>query len=228
MDTFDVGHPGHHAFDNPMDAADSGMALPWYGHMALQDPKYHSAPKAMNDLVPCVRYRDISCDTSALLIQRYGLTSALSTHPLSPQHTIQSPPVTWPRAGTLPIKAEDEELSQRLPASPSTSSHLDDILDDEASSMGVDILMKAIQAKCQAPQRQLPSPPPTASSRRDSNSSLDSSIFESCDARRSRSKGQYQCPVPSCGKIFTQKGRLSVHSRAHTGYKPYVRSTCHI
>ena len=223
MDTFDVGHLGHHAFDTTMDAGDIGMALPWYGDLTLQHPKYHGAHKAMNSLMPCIRFREVDCDANALSGQRYGLASALSSQPLSSQHGAEALATNWPGASDLLIKAEDDSVSKRLPASPTTSSHVDDTLDDEADGIGVDVLMKAIQAKCQVPQRQLPSPPSTAASRRDSSSSLDSSALESCEAHRSRGKGQYQCPVPSCSKIFTQKGRLSVHSRAHTGYKPYVR-----
>ncbi len=222
MDTFDTGHLGHHAFDNTMDAGDIGMALPWYGHITLQNAKYPGAQKAMNGLIPCTRFREVDCDTIGLLGQRYGLTSSLATQTLSSQPPTELPATTWLGANTFPIKAEDDSVSKRLLTSPTASSHVDDMLDDEANSIGVDVLMKAIQAKCQTPQQQLPSPPSTASSRRDSNSSLDSSAPESCDAHRSRGKGQYQCPVPSCSKVFTQKGRLSVHRRAHTGYKPYV------
>jgi hypothetical protein len=67
---------------------------------------------------------------------------------------------------------------------------------------GVDCLMRAIQT--QQPEAQY-----QASSQRMS-------------PRRRKSKKMYQCPYPECGKIFYQKTHLDIHSRRHTGYKPYV------
>jgi hypothetical protein len=38
-----------------------------------------------------------------------------------------------------------------------------------------------------------------------------------------KQKKRYECLVPGCGKSFFQKTHLDIHSRAHTGDKPFVR-----
>ncbi|EMC97356.1 hypothetical protein BAUCODRAFT_68708 [Baudoinia panamericana UAMH 10762] len=37
-----------------------------------------------------------------------------------------------------------------------------------------------------------------------------------------KSKKRYQCNVDGCGKAFYQKTHLEIHTRAHTGIKPFV------
>ncbi|KAI9836691.1 MAG: hypothetical protein M1819_001327 [Sarea resinae] len=39
---------------------------------------------------------------------------------------------------------------------------------------------------------------------------------------RSKAKKRYQCEVPGCYKSFYQKTHLEIHTRAHTGFKPFV------
>lgn len=37
-----------------------------------------------------------------------------------------------------------------------------------------------------------------------------------------KAKKRYECDVPGCNKSFFQKTHLDIHSRAHTGDKPFV------
>lgn len=39
---------------------------------------------------------------------------------------------------------------------------------------------------------------------------------------RSGKKRKYTCTLPDCGKSFAQKTHLDIHTRAHTGDKPFV------
>ena len=205
-----------------MIASDIDMGLPWYGDTTLQSPKSYPTQKNVNGLVPFARLRDLNCEASPSLDQNFGLGIGLSTKATCLSHAAEDPVTSWTRVSDPSIKAEDDSAS-KIGTGLTASSDVPDVQDDEEASTGIDVLMKAIQTKCQVPQRQLPSPPSTVSSRRDSNSSLDSPLTSDvCDGRRPRGKERYQCPVPSCRKSFTQKGRLSVHSRAHTGHKPYV------
>ncbi|KAK5119984.1 hypothetical protein LTR85_007060 [Meristemomyces frigidus] len=75
----------------------------------------------------------------------------------------------------------------------------------------IDTLMRAIQAKSEpAQQRQKeksrPAQPPSSS----------------------KVKKRHQCEIPGCGKAFYQKTHLEIHTRAHTGVKPFVckEATC--
>jgi hypothetical protein len=46
------------------------------------------------------------------------------------------------------------------------------------------------------------------------------------DEKKGGTKGKkrYECDVPGCNKSFFQKTHLDIHSRAHTGDKPFVGS----
>jgi hypothetical protein len=81
----------------------------------------------------------------------------------------------------------------------------------------VDNLMKAIQAKSgkpAPPQQPQPKPQPVSAP-----------ICAASD-RVGKSKKRYQCKRADCNKSFFQKTHLDIHTRAHTGIKPFVsRST---
>lgn len=95
-------------------------------------------------------------------------------------------------------------------------------------STGVDVLMKAIQARPGSspvqpslpPLQHLPPPgyhsypvtPPRCMMTNEGQLS------------RSGRKRKYTCHVPDCGKSFAQKTHLDIHTRAHTGDKPFVSS----
>jgi hypothetical protein len=75
-------------------------------------------------------------------------------------------------------------------------------------STDVDCLMRAIQSK-----QKRPSSPCQEPIRRE----------EIVAERVSKSRKKYQCSMAGCHKSFTQKTHLDIHTRAHTGIKPFVR-----
>lgn len=102
----------------------------------------------------------------------------------------------------------------------------------------VDTLMKAIQAKSKPnPQRRLPLPSQSPQTIRSTiaQPQLYSGGYAQepayADAgmavpKTQRSKKRYTCEIPGCSKSFFQKTHLEIHTRAHTGVKPFV-STFH-
>jgi hypothetical protein len=97
----------------------------------------------------------------------------------------------------------------------------------------VDTLMRAIQSKSQpVPQRRLPLPSQPARpvvapapSYVNSYSQLqDRSPIQAQHSpiKTSKSKKRYTCTIPGCSKSFFQKTHLEIHTRAHTGVKPFV------
>jgi hypothetical protein len=96
-------------------------------------------------------------------------------------------------------------------------------------STGVDVLMKAIQARpgSSPVQQSLPPlqhlTPPGYST----YSMPPSRRMVSNEGQLSRSgkKRKYTCHVQDCGKSFAQKTHLDIHTRAHTGDKPFVSMT---
>jgi hypothetical protein len=94
----------------------------------------------------------------------------------------------------------------------------------------VDTLMRAIQAK-QKPvptQQQRPQPPKVRQIShdvplvtRDSLSGQEEEVAKSGQKQKKR----YQCSMPDCHKSFYQKTHLEIHTRAHTGVKPFVSTS---
>lgn len=72
-------------------------------------------------------------------------------------------------------------------------------------STDIDTLMRTIQAKTQ-PTEQKPKPKPRP--------------VETPATKKIHKR--YPCEIPGCGKSFYQKTHLEIHSRAHTGVKPFV------
>lgn len=119
---------------------------------------------------------------------------------------------------TMPfIKTEDQsqahppQMFYSVPAYSPNGSESPLSSDDSALSnfaTDIDTLMKAIQAKSkpagQRPKEPEQKPKPVE------------------QAASSRPKKRYQCDVPDCGKSFYQKTHLEIHTRAHTGVKPFV------
>ncbi|KAF2720565.1 hypothetical protein K431DRAFT_226143 [Polychaeton citri CBS 116435] len=91
------------------------------------------------------------------------------------------------------------------PESASASEASADETKPSVFSTDIDTLMRAIQSKSQAPeQEQLEQPKPIEV------------------PSPSKAKKRYHCEVPGCGKAFYQKTHLEIHTRAHTGVKPFV------
>lgn len=96
---------------------------------------------------------------------------------------------------------------------PEYSSSLDSSDDCKPSAFSTDIdtLMRAIQSK-QDPKHQIQKTISTCSSSSPTSDPL----------QRPRSKKRYQCAMPGCDKAFHQKTHLDIHTRAHTGVKPFL------
>ncbi|EAW08605.1 C2H2-type zinc finger protein [Aspergillus clavatus NRRL 1] len=100
-------------------------------------------------------------------------------------------------------------------------------------STEVDILMKAIQAKAVAPQSSLQSLPSLQQLTHGSRTSFPQAFAMASSTVRSNvvveeltsrpgKKRKYTCRLPNCGKSFAQKTHLDIHTRAHTGDKPFI------
>ncbi|KAE8144555.1 C2H2 transcription factor [Aspergillus avenaceus] len=98
----------------------------------------------------------------------------------------------------------------------------------------VDILMKAIQSRAVTQPSTLQSLPPLQQLTHGGNNSYTPaySIHSTTNPRctmmveepqsRSGKKRKYVCTLPHCGKSFAQKTHLDIHTRAHTGDKPFI------
>lgn len=102
-------------------------------------------------------------------------------------------------------------------------------------STEVDVLMKAIQSKNGAPVPNMQSLPPLQQLTHGGINGLPQPYAapqptnpSRCITRvdettpRSLKKRKYVCTLPNCGKSFAQKTHLDIHTRAHTGDKPFV------
>lgn len=101
-------------------------------------------------------------------------------------------------------------------------------------STEVDVLMKAIQAKGPSqPTASLHSLPPPQQLNHGGNTGFPQAYMSPVTSTRppviagepqprSGKKRKYACTLPDCGKSFAQKTHLDIHTRAHTGDKPFV------
>ncbi|KAA8643188.1 uncharacterized protein ATNIH1004_009950 [Aspergillus tanneri] len=100
-------------------------------------------------------------------------------------------------------------------------------------STEVDVLMKAIQSKTGVPPSNQHSLPPLQQLTHGSTNGFPPySITPSTNLRyttmvdepplRPGKKRKYACTLPNCGKSFAQKTHLDIHTRAHTGDKPFI------
>jgi uncharacterized Zn-finger protein len=96
-----------------------------------------------------------------------------------------------------------------MQADNSSSAGSDDI-PTLASSTDIDALMKAIQSKVTNGSEQTHKPVPREQQQQVEVSSP------------SKPRKRYQCSMPDCNKSFYQKTHLEIHTRAHTGVKPFV------
>lgn len=79
-------------------------------------------------------------------------------------------------------------------------------------STEVDQLMRAIQSKSTNP------PPPAPVYQEPKKVVEPQQPVET----RNKARKRYQCSMPGCHKSFYQKTHLEIHTRAHTGVKPFV------
>ncbi len=95
---------------------------------------------------------------------------------------------------------------------------------DRSNVVGTDVdtLMKTIQTKTSRSPHRVQTVPLECLERRSASSDLDSSSTEISTRKGAPARRRYPCTIPLCAKVFTQKTHLEIHTRAHTGYKPYV------
>ncbi|KAF2715167.1 zinc finger protein-like protein OZF [Pleomassaria siparia CBS 279.74] len=89
----------------------------------------------------------------------------------------------------------------------------------------VDTLMKAIQSKQKPdPPQQHPQPPEVRDHTQQTSlpPTVSSPVHEDAAKPTQKSKRRYQCSMPDCQKSFSQKTHLEIHTRAHTGAKPFL------
>ena len=95
-------------------------------------------------------------------------------------------------------------------------------------STDVDTLMRMIQAKGGSEADEEPQQRPAvahvpAVSALAANSPTQSPAPKvEGQSRSGKSRKRYQCTIPNCNKYFYQKTHLEIHTRAHTGIKPFV------
>jgi hypothetical protein len=113
---------------------------------------------------------------------------------------IHAPSAFGDSTGPEPLKSTTSDTSESAQAIFSTD---------------VDCLMRAIQQQASSPQTQPYSEPIKQ---------------EPAIPVENRSKGRkrYLCSMPGCNKSFFQKTHLEIHTRAHTGVKPFVSTSAHI
>ncbi|KAK0292003.1 DNA-binding transcription factor [Friedmanniomyces endolithicus] len=167
-----------------------------------------------------------SCNMSETLLgARFGCLSwpALTTMPpnLPPRSTIirndnhhstnHEPHIkSEERSPVTPFAVLDEVSAfKSSPHSPRYSDYSEETK-HAAFSTDIDVLMRAIQAQSQ----------PTDPRQRE--------ISKPRVPTSSKVKQRYECGIASCGKAFTQKTHLEIHTRSHTGEKPFIckESTC--
>ena len=88
-------------------------------------------------------------------------------------------------------------------------------------STDVDCLMKAIQSKQKQSRPSSPkaAPAPTVHVQQHK---VEPSPVQLTTEGRNKARKRYHCSIPGCNKSFYQKTHLEIHTRAHTGVKPFV------
>ncbi|KAL4899264.1 hypothetical protein BDW74DRAFT_171637 [Aspergillus multicolor] len=119
------------------------------------------------------------------------------------------------------------------PASSAPASEKNPNSSEVEFSTEVDVLMKAIQAKGASQPTALQSLPPLQQLAHGGGSGFaqpymspganarGTVVIEDPQSRPGK-KRKYTCTLPHCGKSFAQKTHLDIHTRAHTGDKPFV------
>ncbi|KAF2114948.1 zinc finger protein-like protein OZF [Lophiotrema nucula] len=129
--------------------------------------------------------------------------------------TVRDAPNDYSLERTPPVKSENSSPVQvssvyETAYGEDYKQHTGSESGDTASNINfatdVDTLMKAIQAKQSSDPVRPPQPPK----------------LEEEPKTSQKPKKRYQCSMPDCHKSFYQKTHLEIHTRAHTGVKPFV------
>ncbi|ORY17696.1 hypothetical protein BCR34DRAFT_583545 [Clohesyomyces aquaticus] len=186
-------------------------------HMDISMPLFSS-----HSLTSSVPYQPGAFAFEPLSVNPYNMQQAFNvSYPPALSHAVTYPGVSdmqplptvrevrsgFPMERTPPVKSESHSPIQ--PSQLYNDSAFNENASEPAESgsnvnfaTDVDTLMRAIQAK------QKPSPP--------------SRPAKEDDGKNGKSKKRYQCSMPNCHKSFYQKTHLEIHTRAHTGIKPFL------
>jgi hypothetical protein len=162
---------------------------------------------------PAMQHPSTFPQTTHDLTQTAPIITSIPRHSISSLH--RSPSV---KSEPSPIEPSRVSFNASPVQEPKTnaSGEQTDSPGGIAFSTDVDCLMKAIQQKSQttpAPAAAAapaivaaPAPPPP-------------------EIKVVKARKRYQCSMPNCNKSFYQKTHLEIHTRAHTGVKPFVSNS---
>lgn len=122
----------------------------------------------------------------------------------SPSVKSEPSPIDDIHTQVFPVPTED--------STPATTTEITEAPGGIAFNTDIDCLMRTIQAKSQSTgtpvqQEQAPQAPDQVA------------IPE---VKHTKARKRYQCSMPNCNKSFYQKTHLEIHTRAHTGVKPFI------
>ncbi|KAJ5246922.1 hypothetical protein N7468_001905 [Penicillium chermesinum] len=159
--------------------------------------------------------------------------SSLAHHygSFQPYVVASPPPLTSPGRLAEPVNSLPDIRPAKNAINPATKTDLRGVVPgvpkkedgvDVDFSTEVDVLMKTIQAKPEPSSQSLPSlqqlaPPAYAYPMTPSRI-----LTSESQLSRSGKQRRYSCNLPGCGKAFAQKTHLDIHTRAHTGDKPFI------
>lgn len=206
---------------------------PWHQKQPLSNIITPSTFDLSTSLFSQPSFNHMSAYDSLDLGYDFGLASAenaIAASNVSPQQVFGYSSICpeEPQSRLSSLTSQDDPSIKREPESP--ESHHEDDSDDRDFPLAtsedrvgtdVDSLMKTIQTKVKNPLLESCSYQVDAQGP-DSSSELSSSTFD-YGPRLSAPRRNYACKIGSCAKVFTQKTHLEIHTRAHTGFKPYVR-----
>ena len=209
---------------NTMSFNDNSMAL---GNMSFTNP--YNMATSFTTSMPHMTHVD-----------HEGNWSNYGNIPMVPMNSIHMRSDSLSSLESCPplIKSEEEfsplqpsQIFYNTPAysSPDETSSPATPEDSKSSSFSTDVdtLMKAIQSKVSKPAQPREQVLETRCILGNSTSDISQPTPQSSPERvyPSKPRKRYQCPLPDCNKSFYQKTHLEIHTRAHTGVKPFV-STC--
>ncbi|KAF2733497.1 zinc finger protein OZF [Polyplosphaeria fusca] len=217
----------YHATTTPMD-----MSMPLFqSHPLTTSVPYQSGAFAFDSLSvnPYNMQQSFPVSYPPSLPQTVAYTGTTGIPPLPAVREARN---AFPMETTPPVKSESSspiqstqlynESSYGEDYKPATS----ESGDATHFSTDVDTLMKAIQAQQKNPQPHPPQPPAKVSLDGTYPAPLRSPLVqedpEPAAKPSPKPKKRYQCSMPDCNKSFYQKTHLEIHTRAHTGVKPFL------
>ena len=156
---------------------------------------YPTAPTELSSTVPHIR-------EARNALPSLNRSPSVKTEAQSPIHSNQT---------TYNAEASSDELR---------TGQADGSLGGVSFSTDVDCLMKAIQSKQKTSPPASPKAGPAATGHMQHK--VDPSQVQLTADGRNKARKRYHCSIPGCNKSFYQKTHLEIHTRAHTGVKPFV------